>query len=272
MSKRNGKATPQANVELEDVELEHIALENNGDRRGDRLTYGDFAVMIGSCNGWRFAGIGLTLEDVITSCQKTYQGVHDTNEEDYAREPDPDLLPEETASHCAALCIWQGDRVRAVLTPDPDGSPRYLVTRFHEGRPTPEEPATETETDEAIAPTPTPTMTERARDLLAEWRETRARQDTAERTCKSLEAAAVRRSRQLAAEEAYEDVLEELGVVQTRIAAFTLDCLGRSHEDLDPSGPGVALSIDGWLFEVKPNPGGTVYSDVIPPRDVLSLG
>jgi hypothetical protein len=85
--------------------------------------------MVGTVHAERYAGIGLTLEDVIESHQRSYAECHRQNDED--RENGHEL---STAVNLASTSwdygIWEQDRLLAVLTPHPGGEPRYLVVRI----------------------------------------------------------------------------------------------------------------------------------------------
>lgn len=69
-----------------------------------------------------YAGLGLTVDDVIAEWRDDYRGYWDAY--------DGASAPEEYAARWADLVVWEGTRAAALLRPHPGGRRELVVTRL----------------------------------------------------------------------------------------------------------------------------------------------
>lgn len=86
--------------------------------------YREYVVTIGTSEFRRYAGIGMTLDEVIGSCNDSYRDGWENNL------AESDLTAEEWAAGYEDFAIWEGSKLVAVLRGTAAAVPRFEVTRF----------------------------------------------------------------------------------------------------------------------------------------------
>lgn len=87
-----------------------------------RPPWASFACHINGLEVYNHEGLGLTLDHVIGFLQGEYaNSIQNVSE-------GADL--KAIAAKSDHMVIWKGSRVAAVLIPDPEGLPQFVVTRF----------------------------------------------------------------------------------------------------------------------------------------------
>jgi hypothetical protein len=106
-------------------------LDHGGRKAACEAHYRMYVAAIGTTAITRHGGYGLTLDAVIDSEQETYGHMHANFEAEKENGVRP---PTDTAADWSRtvgdVAVWEGDRILAVLRPDPAGAPRYRVHRL----------------------------------------------------------------------------------------------------------------------------------------------
>jgi hypothetical protein len=139
--------------------------------------YREFITNVGSTEVLRLAGPGLTVDHVIAEHQDDYRRCH-ADEVEAAAEKGWSYDPLGIVANSYDRSVWEGERILAVLIPDPAGDPRYLVTRFDRPAisPAPPRPGAmaEVPVDEAPEPAGLPAAArEVCRRLIDEYEDAR---------------------------------------------------------------------------------------------------
>jgi len=150
---------------LPDIHDPVIIHNDEATRDSFRWSNGEYVTMAGPSVWDVRLGVLLTLEDVIEDLQGYYR---DQCEEVAERVLSNAIAGADHPRNWDDMVIFRRGRVLAVLYPDPSGEPRYIVTRFTDGRPVLESQPPTQETQLMATKTTTKTTADEADALVAE--------------------------------------------------------------------------------------------------------